>query len=48
MPGVLASIYVKALDQELSPATKEVGTDEKEKLWPAISRRGLRCLGRPP
>src|SRR5258708_547963 len=48
MPGVLASIYVRALDQELSPATKEVGTDEKEKLWPAISRRGLRCQSRPP
>jgi hypothetical protein len=30
MSSVSTSISVRALDQELSPATKEVGTDEKE------------------
>jgi hypothetical protein len=48
MSSVVASIYVRALDQEFSPTTKEVGTDEKEKPWPAISPRGLRCLSLPP
>jgi hypothetical protein len=32
MSSVSTSISVRALDQELSPTTKEVGTDQKEKL----------------